>query len=103
MTESDIKTILAQCAQLWPQIEKPFMELMTTLTLREARIIQCLYGIGVFPHTHKELAARFKISTERVEQVRDRAFRKIAHPGRENAFAQLVLACGTLNKKEGER
>ncbi len=108
MDENEIKMMLMRCAQIWPDVEDKFMELEETLTPREGGVIMRMYGLGFPPHTRKELAAHFKISKERLEQVRHKAFRKIGHPGRAEIVAQLLSACalpmmsGTMTRGENE-
>lgn len=106
MNETTIKLMLGHCAARWSQLEIQdyFGALETTLTPREVKIIRGLHAIGCEAHGYKVLASHFKISIERVEQIRDRAFRKIGHPLRAEIVSKLMTVCGVeIEEMEKEK
>lgn len=103
MNDNTIKLMLMRCAQLWPGIHEPFEAVATTLTPRERGIIQGLFGIGYPSHSLRELARHYRIRLERVEQIRDKAFRKIGHPLRAEIVSHLMSACDLPGDVEEEK
>lgn len=58
-------------------------EVLTTLTGREAKIVQLRFGLnGSFPHTLEEVGQKFGLTRERVRQIEAKALRKLRHPRR---------------------
>ncbi|GAF85200.1 unnamed protein product, partial [marine sediment metagenome] len=61
-------------------IERVFKELWPSLTYREREIVKMYRGIDDYnPHTSKEIAPKFKISSRRVRQILKKAYRKLKH------------------------
>lgn len=68
-------------------------EILMTLTYREREVIKLLFGIkGTYQHTLKDVAGIFKVSTDRVRQVRDKAIRKLQHPVRAGKIEKFLEA-----------
>ena len=58
-------------------------KLLDTLTVREALILDCRFGLSDDkPKTLEEVGREFKISKDRVRQIEAKALRKLRHPSR---------------------
>ncbi|MBM3328257.1 MAG: sigma-70 family RNA polymerase sigma factor, partial [Calditrichaeota bacterium] len=55
---------------------------LKTLTPREAEVIQYYYGIDKDQKTLEEIGELFKLTRERVRQIKEKAIRKLSHPSR---------------------
>lgn len=59
---------------------------------REERILRLRFGIGVDEAlTLDEIGQRYAVSRERIRQIEAKAFKKLRHPARAEAFARLAL------------
>jgi RNA polymerase primary sigma factor len=60
---------------------------LATLTSRESDVVSHSYGLcGAENLTPQEIGEKFKISTERVRQIREKATRRLRHPSRSQAL-----------------
>ena len=56
---------------------------ISTLTPREADIIQCFYGLnGKYPLTLEEIGEKFSLTRERVRQIKEKAIRRLKNTSR---------------------
>jgi len=56
---------------------------LTTLSKREAEVIQLYFGIGrEHPLTLEEIGKRFGLTRERVRQIKEKAIRRLRHASR---------------------
>lgn len=56
---------------------------LTTLTLREADVIVCYFGLnGANPMTLEEIGHKFSLTRERVRQIKEKATRRLRHSSR---------------------
>lgn len=58
-------------------------QVMSTLTLREAKVLKMRYGIDVdYDHTLEEVGKCFAVTRERIRQIEAQAIQKLKHPSR---------------------
>ena len=55
---------------------------LNTLTAREAEVIRYYFGIGREQLTLEQIGERFRLTRERVRQIKEKAIRKLNHPSR---------------------
>ena len=66
-------------------IKTELVKLMHSLDDREKEIVNRYYGLGYTPHTLQEIGNRFKLTKERVRQIKEKALRKL----RNNSYSLL--------------
>ncbi|HHE46196.1 MAG TPA: RNA polymerase sigma factor RpoD/SigA [Bacteroidetes bacterium] len=59
---------------------------LSTLTKREAEVIRYYFGIGRDQKTLEEIGVEFKLTRERVRQIKEKAIRKLNHPSRSKSL-----------------
>ncbi|NQT34443.1 sigma-70 family RNA polymerase sigma factor [bacterium] len=59
---------------------------LSTLTKREAEVIRYYFGIGRDQKTLEEIGVEFKLTRERVRQIKEKALRKLNHPTRSKSL-----------------
>jgi RNA polymerase primary sigma factor len=58
-------------------------EILSTLTLREAKVLRMRFGIDMnTDHTLEEVGKQFDVTRERIRQIEAKALRKLRHPSR---------------------
>lgn len=58
-------------------------DLLSTLPLREARILRMRYGLkDGYAHTLKEIGEKFGLTRERIRQIEQQALKRLRHPQR---------------------
>ena len=56
---------------------------LSTLTARESKILKLYFGLdGEKPHTLEEVGIQFKLTRERVRQIKEKALRRLRHNSR---------------------
>jgi RNA polymerase primary sigma factor len=66
-------------------------KVLSTLTPREAEIINLRYGIGIgYPSTLEEVGKKFGVTRERVRQIEVKAIRKLRHPSRSKTLREYL-------------
>ncbi len=64
-------------------LRKDIQRVLTTLSKREAEVIQLYFGIGrEHPLTLEEIGKRFGLTRERVRQIKEKAIRRLRHASR---------------------
>ncbi len=64
-------------------LRKCLNQVMSTLTPREAKVLQMRYGIDVdYDHTLEEVGHCFAVTRERIRQIEAQALQKLKHPSR---------------------
>ena len=59
------------------------MEILDTLTAREAKVLRMRFGIDMnTDHTLEEVGKQFDVTRERIRQIEAKALRKLRHPSR---------------------
>lgn len=66
-------------------IKTELVKLMHSLDEREKEIVNRYYGLGYTPHTLQEIGNIFKLTKERVRQIKEKALRKL----RNNSYSLL--------------
>ena len=57
--------------------------ILETLTARESKILKLYFGLdGEKPHTLEEIGIKFKLTRERVRQIKEKALRRLRHSSR---------------------
>lgn len=57
--------------------------ILSTLTGRESKILKLYFGLdGEKPHTLEEIGVKFKLTRERVRQIKEKALRRLRHSSR---------------------
>lgn len=64
---------------------------LDTLTSRESEILRMFFGIG-YPRelTMNEIAGEFKMTNERVRQIKEKALKRLKHPSRGKVLKEYV-------------
>ena len=58
-------------------------EILSTLTMREAKVLRMRFGIDMnTDHTLEEVGKQFDVTRERIRQIEAKALRKLRHPSR---------------------
>ncbi|MBC8044425.1 MAG: sigma-70 family RNA polymerase sigma factor [Rhizobacter sp.] len=64
---------------------------LASLTPREADVIRSYFGIGLEnPLTLEEIGERFKLTRERVRQIKEKAIRRLRHAGRSTVLKEYM-------------
>ena len=63
---------------------------LATLTIREAEVIKYYFGIERDQKTLEEIGVEFKLTRERVRQIKEKAIRKLNHPSRSKALRMYL-------------
>lgn len=66
-------------------------ETIASLLSREAEVIRRYFGIDQQPKKMSEIAQGYGLSTTRIQQIRDKALRKLRHPSRGNLLREIPL------------
>ena len=65
--------------------------MLETLEKREAQVLRMHFGLeGGDPMTLQEIGRRFRLTKERVRQIKERALRKLRHPRRSERLIDLM-------------
>jgi RNA polymerase primary sigma factor len=65
--------------------------ILDTLTNREAKLLKLYFGLdGEIPHTLEEVGAVFKLTRERIRQIKEKALRKLRHGYRCKVLRQYL-------------
>ncbi len=59
---------------------------LNDLTAREAEVIRFYFGISRDQLTLEQIGVRFRLTRERVRQIKEKAIRKLSHPSRSKAL-----------------
>jgi RNA polymerase primary sigma factor len=60
------------------ELEKGILDLLDTLTPREAQVLSLRFGIGTSTeHTLEEISREFAVSRERIRQIESKALNKL--------------------------
>jgi RNA polymerase primary sigma factor len=64
-------------------LKKEVKRALLTLTNRETDVIVLYFGLnGTYPMTLEEIGTRFKLTRERVRQIKENAIKKLRHTSR---------------------
>lgn len=64
---------------------------LATLSVREAEIISCYFGLNnIAPMTLEEIGDRFKLTRERVRQIKESATRRLRHVSRSKSLKSYL-------------
>jgi RNA polymerase primary sigma factor len=65
--------------------------ILDTLTYREARILRLYFGLdGEVSHTLEEIGAIFKLTRERIRQIKEKAIKKLCHRSHSKVLRQYL-------------
>ncbi len=66
-------------------------EVLSSLTEREAKVLQMRFGIGMnTDHTLEEVGKQFDVTRERIRQIEAKALRKLRHPSRAEQLRSFI-------------
>ena len=72
-------------------IQKAVAEMLSSLSEREARILELRYGLkGGRPHTLEATGQQFDVTRERIRQIENKALAKLRHPNRCAALREYL-------------
>ncbi|MDO4532737.1 MAG: sigma-70 family RNA polymerase sigma factor [Coriobacteriia bacterium] len=72
-------------------VQKAVAELLSSLSEREARILELRYGLkGSRPHTLEDTGHLFNVTRERIRQIENKALAKLRHPNRSAALREYL-------------
>lgn len=72
-------------------LRQQIMEVLDTLSDREAKVLRLRYGLDDgHPKTLEEVGREFEVTRERVRQIEAKALRKIRSPGRSNKLRDFL-------------
>ena len=61
-------------------LKEEIVEILKALNSREAKIVKLYYGLaGEKPHTLEEIGVKFKLTRERVRQIKEKALRRLRY------------------------
>ena len=67
------------------------MDILSTLTAREAKVLRMRFGIGMnTDHTLEEVGKQFDVTRERIRQIEAKALRKLRHPTRSEHLRSFI-------------
>ena len=65
--------------------------ILNSLPLRESTILKLYFGLdGERPHTLEEVGVKFKLTRERVRQIKEKAIEKLRHSSRKESLMQYL-------------
>jgi len=71
-------------------IKEQLMEVLSTLTPREEKVLRLRYGLDdAHPRTLEEVGKEFHVTRERIRQIEAKALRKLRHPNRLKKLTDL--------------
>ena len=67
------------------------LDILDTLTPREAKVLRMRFGIGMnTDHTLEEVGKQFDVTRERIRQIEAKALRKLRHPSRSEQLRSFL-------------
>ncbi|HEC13185.1 MAG TPA: RNA polymerase sigma factor RpoD [Acidiferrobacteraceae bacterium] len=67
------------------------VDILDTLTAREAKVLRMRFGIGMnTDHTLEEVGKQFDVTRERIRQIEAKALRKLRHPTRSDHLRTFI-------------
>ena len=64
---------------------------LATLSMREAEVIRLYFGLGMEnPLTLEEIGEKFRLTRERVRQIKEKALRRLRHTSRSKALRSFL-------------
>ncbi len=72
-------------------LREQLSEVLSTLTLREAKVLQLRFGLeDGRPRTLEEVGKEFDVTRERIRQIEAKALRKLRHPSRSKKLKDFL-------------
>ena len=72
-------------------LKQSTMEILATLTPREAKVLRMRFGIDMnTDHTLEEVGKQFDVTRERIRQIEAKALRKLRHPSRSEKLRSFL-------------
>jgi len=85
------------------QLKNIMLNLMDSLSPREAKILKYRFGIDTFTdYSLEQIASMYSIHKERVRQIEAKALRKMRNPSRSSILLEFLGFCITLSDKAQE-
>jgi len=87
----DVNTVAPPEAATGAGLKGATMEILGTLTAREAKVLRMRFGIGMnTDHTLEEVGKQFDVTRERIRQIEAKALRKLRHPSRSEHLRSFI-------------
>ncbi|NLL63960.1 MAG: RNA polymerase sigma factor RpoD [Ruminococcaceae bacterium] len=72
-------------------LKEQLAEVLTTLTPREAKVLELRFGLeDGHPRTLEEVGKKFNVTRERIRQIEAKALRKLRHPSRSKKLKDFI-------------
>lgn len=79
------------------RIGTSLIDILELLTPREEKVIKLSFGIeDSIVRTAAEVAAEFNVTTNRIQEIKEKALRKLRHPSRKGKLAQIFFSAQEL-------
>jgi RNA polymerase primary sigma factor len=87
----DQSTLAPVEAALYSSLQNATMEVLDSLTSREAKVLRMRFGIEMnTDHTLEEVGKQFDVTRERIRQIEAKALRKLRHPSRSERLRSFL-------------
>ena len=87
----DVNTVAPPEAATGTGLKQATMEILSTLTQREAKVLRMRFGIEMnTDHTLEEVGKQFDVTRERIRQIEAKALRKLRHPSRSERLRSFL-------------
>ena len=87
----DDNVTVPQDAATYTLLHEQLMEVLTTLTEREQKVLRLRFGLDDGrPRTLEEVGREFKVTRERIRQIEAKALRKLRHPSRSKKLKDFL-------------
>jgi len=87
----DQSTLAPADAAMYSSLQNATMEVLDSLTPREAKVLRMRFGIEMnTDHTLEEVGKQFDVTRERIRQIEAKALRKLRHPSRSERLRSFL-------------
>lgn len=88
----DVEHVGPHEASMVSSLKECLNQVMSSLSPREAKVLQMRYGISVeYDHTLEEVGRCFEVTRERIRQIEAQAIQKLKHPSRSEELRVFMV------------